>query len=86
MASRLMARSASSGYISPGIAPPWAIAHPWHGIPSMNLHLSLQPLLALLAGILILIRPNLTPLAALLGFWLLVLDRQAPTWRMRVPR
>lgn len=59
MASRLMDRSASNGYISPGIAPPWAIAHPWHGIPSMNLHLSLQPLLALLAGILILIRPRL---------------------------
>ena len=54
-----MDRSAATGYISTGIVRTRAIAHPWHGIPPMNVHLSLQPLLALLAGILILIRPKL---------------------------
>jgi hypothetical protein len=48
-----MDRSASNGYIST------VPARPWHGVLSMNIHLSLQPLLALLAGILILIRPKL---------------------------
>lgn len=38
-----------------------------------------------LAGV-ILIRPNLAPLAACIGFWLLFLDRQTPAWRTRVER
>lgn len=45
---------------------------------------------ALLGGlsmaVVILIRPNLTPLVALVGLWLLVLDRQTATWPERVMR
>ena len=37
-------------------------------------------------AVVILIRPNLVPLAAVVGFWLLVLDRQTATWSMRVVR
>ena len=35
---------------------------------------------------LILIRPNLAPSVVLIGFWLLVLDRQTPAWRVRIER
>jgi hypothetical protein len=45
---------------------------------------------AFLAGLsmalVILIRPNLAPLVAFIGFWLLVMDRQTPTWRARIER
>jgi hypothetical protein len=45
---------------------------------------------ALLAGLamaaVILIRPNLTPLAAVFGVWLLVLDRRTPNWPRRIIR
>lgn len=45
---------------------------------------------ALFAGfamaVVIVIRPNLTPLVALVGFWMLVLDRQTPTPRARIIR
>ena len=37
-------------------------------------------------AVVILIRPNLLPLAAVIGLWLLVLDRQTATWRARVVR
>lgn len=45
---------------------------------------------ALLAGItmavVVLMRPNLTPLVGVLGVWLLLADRQVPTWRARAMR
>lgn len=45
---------------------------------------------ALLSGlsmaVVILIRPNLTPLVAVLGLWLLVVDRQTLTWPSRIVR
>ncbi len=45
---------------------------------------------ALLAGltmaVVVLIRPNLTPLVGVLGVWLLVVDRHIPTWRARAMR
>lgn len=37
-------------------------------------------------AVVVLIRPNLTPLVAVIGIWLLVLDRQTVTWPARLAR